>query len=138
MNQLLLLQSPSNSGIFPRSPPLEPEEVDMLSGSGFGSSPGGGPPFGCCETESEVGARDEEDDRDAEEHEDSEVDADVCDGDHEVDEEDLAIDMEILGEHLVLLGNQGVGKNKVVDRLCQVWVVYRLPFRSLSQRGPPP
>ncbi|KAJ8082257.1 hypothetical protein PM082_008104 [Marasmius tenuissimus] len=33
---------------------------------------------------------------------------------------DLAIDMEILGEHLVLLGNQGVGKNKVVDRLCQL------------------
>ena len=29
---------------------------------------------------------------------------------------DLAIDLEILGEHLVLLGNQGVGKNKVVDR----------------------
>ncbi|KAI0327509.1 hypothetical protein GY45DRAFT_1355662 [Cubamyces sp. BRFM 1775] len=33
---------------------------------------------------------------------------------------DLAIDFEILGEHLVLLGNQGVGKNKVVDRLCQL------------------
>ncbi|KAI0342455.1 hypothetical protein BDW22DRAFT_1330827 [Trametopsis cervina] len=33
---------------------------------------------------------------------------------------DLAIDMEVLGEHLVLLGNQGVGKNKVVDRLCQL------------------
>ncbi|CDO72121.1 hypothetical protein BN946_scf184962.g64 [Trametes cinnabarina] len=33
---------------------------------------------------------------------------------------DLAIDCEILGEHLVLLGNQGVGKNKVVDRLCQL------------------
>ncbi|KAL1948549.1 hypothetical protein VTO73DRAFT_12624 [Trametes versicolor] len=33
---------------------------------------------------------------------------------------DLAIDFEVLGEHLVLLGNQGVGKNKVVDRLCQV------------------
>ncbi|KAI0827475.1 AAA domain-containing protein [Trametes gibbosa] len=29
---------------------------------------------------------------------------------------DLAIDFEVLGEHLVLLGNQGVGKNKVVDR----------------------
>ncbi|KAI0372412.1 hypothetical protein BV20DRAFT_939833 [Pilatotrama ljubarskyi] len=29
---------------------------------------------------------------------------------------DLAIDLEVLGEHLVLLGNQGVGKNKVVDR----------------------
>ncbi|KAJ3534193.1 hypothetical protein NM688_g7173 [Phlebia brevispora] len=33
---------------------------------------------------------------------------------------DLAIDLEVLGEHLVLLGNQGVGKNKVVDRLCQL------------------
>ncbi|KAG7095577.1 hypothetical protein E1B28_006310 [Marasmius oreades] len=33
---------------------------------------------------------------------------------------DLAIDMELLGEHLVLLGNQGVGKNKIVDRLCQL------------------
>ncbi|KAI0049548.1 hypothetical protein FA95DRAFT_1489014 [Auriscalpium vulgare] len=29
---------------------------------------------------------------------------------------DLAVDLEILGEHLVLLGNQGVGKNKLVDR----------------------
>ncbi|KAI0708684.1 AAA domain-containing protein [Earliella scabrosa] len=29
---------------------------------------------------------------------------------------DLAIDLEVLGEHLVLLGNQGVGKNKVIDR----------------------
>ena len=33
---------------------------------------------------------------------------------------DLAIDLELLGEHIVLLGNQGVGKNKIVDRLCQV------------------
>ncbi|EKM57120.1 uncharacterized protein PHACADRAFT_92032 [Phanerochaete carnosa HHB-10118-sp] len=33
---------------------------------------------------------------------------------------DLAIDLEILEEHLVLLGNQGVGKNKIVDRLCQL------------------
>ncbi|PCH36867.1 hypothetical protein WOLCODRAFT_167155 [Wolfiporia cocos MD-104 SS10] len=33
---------------------------------------------------------------------------------------DLAVDLEILGEHLVLLGNQGVGKNKIVDRLCQI------------------
>ncbi|KAI0772733.1 AAA domain-containing protein [Trametes elegans] len=33
---------------------------------------------------------------------------------------DLAIDLELLGEHLVLLGNQGVGKNKVIDRLCQL------------------
>lgn len=33
---------------------------------------------------------------------------------------DLAIDLELLGEHVVLLGNQGVGKNKIVDRLSQV------------------
>ena len=33
---------------------------------------------------------------------------------------DLAIDLELLGEHVILLGNQGVGKNKIVDRLCQV------------------
>ncbi|KAG5728425.1 hypothetical protein E4T56_gene18957 [Termitomyces sp. T112] len=33
---------------------------------------------------------------------------------------DLAIDLELLGEHVVLLGNQGVGKNKIVDRLCQL------------------
>ncbi|KAF9485607.1 hypothetical protein BDN70DRAFT_847463 [Pholiota conissans] len=33
---------------------------------------------------------------------------------------DIAIDLEILGEHIVLLGNQGVGKNKIVDRLCQL------------------
>ncbi|TFK31838.1 AAA domain-containing protein [Crucibulum laeve] len=33
---------------------------------------------------------------------------------------DLAIDLEILREHVVLLGNQGVGKNKIVDRLCQL------------------
>ncbi|KAA1472001.1 hypothetical protein DENSPDRAFT_859246 [Dentipellis sp. KUC8613] len=33
---------------------------------------------------------------------------------------DLAIDFEVLGEHLVLLGNQGVGKNKLIDRLCQL------------------
>ncbi|KAH9924969.1 AAA domain-containing protein [Epithele typhae] len=33
---------------------------------------------------------------------------------------DLAVDLEVLGEHLVLLGNQGVGKNKVIDRLCQL------------------
>ncbi|KAI0943485.1 hypothetical protein AcW1_002637 [Taiwanofungus camphoratus] len=33
---------------------------------------------------------------------------------------DLAVDLEVLGEHLVLLGNQGVGKNKIVDRLCQL------------------
>ncbi|PFH48924.1 hypothetical protein AMATHDRAFT_148764 [Amanita thiersii Skay4041] len=29
---------------------------------------------------------------------------------------ELAIDLELLGEHVVLLGNQGVGKNKIVDR----------------------
>ncbi|KZT08123.1 uncharacterized protein LAESUDRAFT_649814 [Laetiporus sulphureus 93-53] len=29
---------------------------------------------------------------------------------------DMAVDLEILGEHLVLLGNQGVGKNKIIDR----------------------
>ena len=29
---------------------------------------------------------------------------------------DIAIDLEVLEEHLVLLGNQGVGKNKIVDR----------------------
>ncbi|KAJ3505514.1 hypothetical protein NLJ89_g7376 [Agrocybe chaxingu] len=33
---------------------------------------------------------------------------------------DIAIDLEILGEHVVLLGNQGVGKNKIIDRLCQL------------------
>ncbi|KAI0061227.1 hypothetical protein BV25DRAFT_1857935 [Artomyces pyxidatus] len=33
---------------------------------------------------------------------------------------DLAVDFELLGEHLVLLGNQGVGKNKLIDRLCQL------------------
>ncbi|KAJ7628770.1 AAA domain-containing protein [Roridomyces roridus] len=33
---------------------------------------------------------------------------------------DLAVDVELLGEHVVLLGNQGVGKNKIVDRLCQL------------------
>ncbi|KAG6857487.1 hypothetical protein H0H87_002112 [Tephrocybe sp. NHM501043] len=33
---------------------------------------------------------------------------------------DLAIDIELLGEHVVLLGNQGVGKNKINFRLCQL------------------
>jgi von Willebrand factor A domain-containing protein 8 len=33
---------------------------------------------------------------------------------------DVAIDLELLREHVVLLGNQGVGKNKIIDRLCQV------------------
>ncbi|KAF7292707.1 hypothetical protein MIND_01168900 [Mycena indigotica] len=33
---------------------------------------------------------------------------------------DIAVDLELLGEHVILLGNQGVGKNKIVDRLCQL------------------
>ena len=33
---------------------------------------------------------------------------------------DLAIDLELLGEHAVLLGNQGVGKNKIVDRYALI------------------
>ncbi|TEB25531.1 hypothetical protein FA13DRAFT_1738248 [Coprinellus micaceus] len=33
---------------------------------------------------------------------------------------ELALDLEVLKQHVVLLGNQGVGKNKVVDRLCQL------------------
>ncbi|KZT28299.1 hypothetical protein NEOLEDRAFT_1129681 [Neolentinus lepideus HHB14362 ss-1] len=33
---------------------------------------------------------------------------------------DVAIDMEVLDEHVVILGNQGVGKNKILDRLCQL------------------
>ncbi|KAF8508458.1 AAA domain-containing protein [Hysterangium stoloniferum] len=33
---------------------------------------------------------------------------------------DIAIDLEVLKEHLVLLGNQGVGKNKIIDRICQL------------------
>ena len=33
---------------------------------------------------------------------------------------ELALDLEVLNQHIVLLGNQGVGKNKVVDRLCQL------------------
>ncbi|KZS88617.1 hypothetical protein SISNIDRAFT_417941 [Sistotremastrum niveocremeum HHB9708] len=33
---------------------------------------------------------------------------------------DMAVDLELLKEHLVLLGNQGVGKNKIIDRLCQL------------------
>ena len=33
---------------------------------------------------------------------------------------DLAIDLELLGEHVVLLGNQGVGKNKIVDRYALI------------------
>jgi von Willebrand factor A domain-containing protein 8 len=33
---------------------------------------------------------------------------------------DIATDLEVLGEHILLLGNQGVGKNKIVDRLLQL------------------
>ncbi|KAH9028964.1 AAA domain-containing protein [Lactarius pseudohatsudake] len=61
---------------------------------------------------------------------------------------DLAIDFELLGEHLVLLGNQGVGKNKVIDRLCQLLqrpreyiqlhrdsTVQQLMFQTTLERG---
>lgn len=37
---------------------------------------------------------------------------------------ELAVDLEVLGEHVVLLGNQGVGKNKIVDRF--VWAHFLL------------
>ncbi|KAM0790964.1 hypothetical protein ACM66B_004269 [Microbotryomycetes sp. NB124-2] len=33
---------------------------------------------------------------------------------------DIAVDLEMLGEHVLLLGNQGVGKNKIIDRLMQL------------------
>ncbi|KAM0756043.1 hypothetical protein T439DRAFT_283415 [Meredithblackwellia eburnea MCA 4105] len=33
---------------------------------------------------------------------------------------DIACDLEVLGEHVLLLGNQGVGKNKIIDRLLQL------------------
>ncbi|KJA23810.1 hypothetical protein HYPSUDRAFT_137004 [Hypholoma sublateritium FD-334 SS-4] len=33
---------------------------------------------------------------------------------------DIAIDIEILGEHIVMLGNQGVGKNKIIDSKYQL------------------
>ncbi|KAK4055403.1 hypothetical protein OIO90_003241 [Microbotryomycetes sp. JL221] len=33
---------------------------------------------------------------------------------------DIAVDLEVLGEHVLLLGNQGVGKNKIIDRLLQL------------------
>lgn len=33
---------------------------------------------------------------------------------------DIATDLEVLGEHILLLGNQGVGKNKIIDRLLQL------------------
>ncbi|KAG5641083.1 hypothetical protein DXG03_006055, partial [Asterophora parasitica] len=36
----------------------------------------------------------------------------------------LAIDLEVLGEHVVLLGNQGVGKNKIVDRSLESGVLH--------------
>ncbi|KAF8263236.1 AAA domain-containing protein [Lactarius quietus] len=61
---------------------------------------------------------------------------------------DLAIDFELLGEHLVLLGNQGVGKNKLIDRLCQLLqrpreyiqlhrdsTVQQLMFQTTLERG---
>ncbi|CAH7688707.1 AAA domain-containing protein [Phakopsora pachyrhizi] len=33
---------------------------------------------------------------------------------------EIGVDLEVLKDHLVLLGNQGVGKNKIVDRLLQL------------------
>ncbi|KAH8990895.1 AAA domain-containing protein [Lactarius hatsudake] len=61
---------------------------------------------------------------------------------------DLVIDFELLGEHLVLLGNQGVGKNKIIDRLCQLLqrpreyiqlhrdsTVQQLMFQTTLERG---
>ncbi|EIN14530.1 hypothetical protein PUNSTDRAFT_118001 [Punctularia strigosozonata HHB-11173 SS5] len=33
---------------------------------------------------------------------------------------EMAIDLELLGEHLVLLGNQGVGKNAMIDKLLEM------------------
>ncbi|KAH8984497.1 AAA domain-containing protein [Lactarius hatsudake] len=61
---------------------------------------------------------------------------------------DLAIDFKLLGEHLVLLGNQGVGKNKIIDRLCQLLqrpreyiqlhrdsTVQQLMFQTTLERG---
>ncbi|KAI0296956.1 AAA domain-containing protein [Multifurca ochricompacta] len=61
---------------------------------------------------------------------------------------DLAIDFELLQDHLVLLGNQGVGKNKIVDRLCQLLqrpreyiqlhrdsTVQQLMFHTTLERG---
>jgi hypothetical protein len=60
----------------------------------------------------------------------------------------LGVDLEPLGEHLVLLGNQGVGKNKLVDRLCQLLrrpreyvqlhrdsTVHQLLFATTLERG---
>jgi MoxR-like ATPase len=33
---------------------------------------------------------------------------------------DLAIDLQVMGEHLLLMGNQGTGKNKVIDRIVEL------------------
>lgn len=33
---------------------------------------------------------------------------------------DLAVDLQIMGEHLLLMGNQGTGKNKVIDRIVEL------------------
>ncbi|KAF7790654.1 hypothetical protein EIP86_001610 [Pleurotus ostreatoroseus] len=52
---------------------------------------------------------------------------------------DLAVDLEVLGEHLVLLGNQGVGKNKVVDReyiqLHRDTTVNQLMYQTVLENG---
>ncbi|KAI0752632.1 AAA domain-containing protein [Daedaleopsis nitida] len=55
---------------------------------------------------------------------------------------DLAIDLEILGEHLVLLGNQGVGKNKVLlsrpreyIQLHRDTTVNQLMFQTILENG---
>lgn len=33
---------------------------------------------------------------------------------------DLAVDIQVMGEHLLLMGNQGTGKNKVIDRIVEL------------------
>lgn len=33
---------------------------------------------------------------------------------------DLAVDLHVVGEHILLMGNQGTGKNKVVDRIVEL------------------
>lgn len=33
---------------------------------------------------------------------------------------DLAIDLQVMNEHLLLMGNQGTGKNKVIDRIVEL------------------
>ncbi|KAJ6562445.1 AAA domain-containing protein [Mycena capillaripes] len=54
---------------------------------------------------------------------------------------DLAVDLELLGEHVVLLGNQGVGKNKIVDRpreyvqLHRDTTVNQLMFTTALENG---